>query len=45
MQSVREQPASAAAAALTGGGSDQTGEEELKCLRRFLTLDVQNNQY
>lgn len=35
-QPVKEQPASAAgAAALTGGGSDQAGKEELNCCRRL----------
>lgn len=42
MHSVREQPASAAAAAArTGGGPALTGEEELSCFKRFLTHDVQ----
>lgn len=40
MQSERKQPASAAGAALTGGGSQQTGKEELvmlKTLQRICT--------
>lgn len=35
------QPASGAGATLTGGGPDQTGEEELNCFKRLQRHDVQ----
>lgn len=37
-QSVWEQPTSVAGAALTGGGSDQTGEEELELFQRTVQI-------
>lgn len=40
-RSLREQPASAAGAALTGGGSQQTGKEELESLKTQFSRDGQ----
>lgn len=44
MQSEREQPAPAAGAALTGGGSQQTGKEELEMLKTLFRNDKLRNK-
>lgn len=43
MQSEREQPASAAGASMTGGGSQQTGKEELEMLKTLFRSDKWRN--